>query len=211
MASNAYITGRKKYARPQAMLWSDTPPQLVNGLYIPEGVDVLDSTYSPLDSGFIILSDDNREPLQFSAERIEHKQRTINGRMRSHHIADKLTLQTGWQMLPSKSFALDPEFDSLGKSSYSSDNTQAYTTDGGAGGAEILNWYNNHTGSFWVLLSYDNYKDTTDIGADIYSPLNITRYTQALEMFVSDFQYSVEKRSGSSFDMWNISITLEEA
>lgn len=217
MASNAYITGRKKYGKPQGMLWSDAEPVLSNGLYLPDGVEVSDSSYDPESPSFIILSDHNRTPLEFSPQRIEHRQRTINGSMRSYHVADKLTLKTSWSMLPSKSFAANPEFDEFGKSELSdifgkpNASDQAYTVDGGAGGAEILNWYNTHTGSFWVFLSYDNYKDLRDFGADPYSTLAIARYTQVLEMFVSDFQYSVEKRNGTNFDMWNISVTLEEA
>lgn len=217
MASNAYITGRKKYTKPQAMLWADTEPVLENGLYLPAGLEILDSSYSPEEAGFIVLSDHNRDPIEFTPQRIEHRQRTINGSMRSYHVADKLTIKTGWSMLPSKSFANNPEFNELGKSELSSiygkpgQADQAYTVDGGAGGAELLNWYNNHTGSFWVFLSYDNYKDLPDFGTDPYSAFSISRYTHVMEMFISDFQYSVEKRNSSNFDMWNISVTLDEA
>ena len=30
-------------------------------------------------------------------------------------------------------------------------------------------------------------------------------------MFISNFDYTIEKRGGNTYDMWNVSITLEEA
>jgi hypothetical protein len=82
-----------------------------------------------------------------------------------------------------------------------------YTADGGAGGVELLNWYENHTGSFWVFLSYDRY-DNFASAETKYNNLSI--YSDVIEVFFSDFSYSVEKR-GQSFDFWNISLSLEEA
>ena len=35
--------------------------------------------------------------------------------------------------------------------------TSEFTADGGAGGADLLQWYRNTHGPFWVYLSYDNY------------------------------------------------------
>lgn len=207
MAANSYITGRKKYARPQGMLWSENFPILSNGLYIPPGYEINSDSPNPLAESFIILSDDNRGPLEFKINRIESRQRTINGRMRSYHVADKVTLSTEWSMLPSRSFALSPEFDSsTGISPL--DKAQQYTSDGGAGGAELLDWYENHQGSFWVLLAYDKYTEFEDTVTDKYQSLG--KYNQLLEMFISDFSYTVEKRGASTHDFWNVSIELEE-
>jgi hypothetical protein len=30
-------------------------------------------------------------------------------------------------------------------------------------------------------------------------------------MYITSFNYSVEKRGGTNYDFWNISVTLEEA
>jgi hypothetical protein len=63
-------------------------------------------------------------------------------------------------MLPSRSYGTNPDFNaSTGKSDYKS---LEYTSDGGAGGNEILDWYENHKGSFWVFLAYDKYKTFGD-------------------------------------------------
>jgi hypothetical protein len=207
MTSANYMLGRKRYARPQGMLWADNSGTLVDGLYVPNGYEINSNTGSEIDEStfnqFLILSDDNRAPLSFTPTRIEKRERMINGRMRSTHIADKLTLSTSWSMLPSRSHYVNPDFNSLGKSSITE-----YTSDGGAGGVEMLDWYENHQGSFWVYLSYDKY---ANFGKDDNAYGHLGQYSQIIEMFFSDFSYSVEKRGGTNHDLWNISVTLEEA
>jgi hypothetical protein len=201
-----YIQGRKKYNRPSGMLWSENSGTLKDGLYIPYGYEVgineevvEDKT---LINQFLLITDDNRKPLEFSEERIEKRERMINGRMRSYHIADKLKLSTSWDLIPSRSHSNIPHFN---LSTGISQNT-SYTSDGGAGGADMLEWYDSHKGSFWVFLAYDRkgiFKGTPDP----YDHLG--QYNQLIEMFISDFSYSVEKR-GTKFDYWNVSISLEE-
>lgn len=219
MASNQYISNKKRFQRPQAILWADNPGTLVNGTYSPDGYEVgtnpLQSGGSSLENSFLILSDHNRGPLEFKPTRIDKKERMINGRMRSYHIADKLTLSTSWTMLPSRSYAEFPDFDSTtgisllaGKSGSFTAADSEYTADGGAGGVDILSWYESHQGPFWVYLAYDrldNFEDTTNQ----YNRLN--QYNQIVEMYISDISYSVESRSNNRGDLWNISVTLEEA
>lgn len=201
-----YIQGRKKYNRPSGMLWSENSGTLLNGLYIPQGYEVgaaaPGGTSPELLDQFLLITDDNRSPLNFSEERIEKRERMINGRMRSYHIADKTSLSTSWNMIPSRSHDDVPTFNiTTGISP-----NKSYTTDGGAGGADMLEWYNSHKGSFWVFLTYDN-KGAFKSTADPYD--HLAQYNQVVEMFISDFSYSVEKR-GTKFDFWNVSITLEE-
>jgi hypothetical protein len=211
MATNAYMTNRKQYGRPQAMLWANNPGSIDGGLYVPKGLEINQSrpenpTEEQLLNEFLILSDDNRAPLQFGSQRIEKRERMINGRMRSYHIADKLELSTAWNMLPSRSFAASPEFDQNGNPDSLSVTGEQYTSDGGAGGVDILNWYNSYKGSFFVYLAYDNYSNFSD---DKYSRLG--QYNEIVEMYISSFSYSVEKRGGSNHDFWSISVSLEEA
>jgi hypothetical protein len=201
MATSQYMQGRKKYNRPQAMLFADNPGTLVDGVYVPDGYEIGTSEITGGD--FIILSDDGREPISMKLDRLESRQRMINGRMRSYHVADKLNLSTSWKLLPSRSFNGDPSFDAITGTPLAAN----YTTDGGAGGVALLDWYNNHTGSFWVYLSYDNYENFT--GENKYQ--HLSQYSEVKEMFISDFNYSVQKRGGTNFDMWDISIALEEA
>lgn len=212
MASKDYIVGRKGMrGRPQAMLWADNPGTLIDGLYVPTGFEVGASTTETnpeLLDQFIILSDDNRAPIAMDIERIEQRKRMINGRMRSYHIADKLKISTSWNLLPSRAYSTVADFDTLtGESPYKNINNSEYTTDGGAGGVELLDWYNNHQGSFWVYLAYDNYKNFGS-NEDAFSHLN--KYNEVVEVFFADFRYSIEKRGGSNYDFWNISLSLEE-
>lgn len=211
MATASYMSGRKKYARPQAMLWADNPGTITEtGLYVPQGLEIGSDPASETDPNvldqFLILSDDNRQNIQMTPTRIEKRERMINGRMRSHHIADKLTMSTSWNLLPSRSYSSSPNFNqSTGKSDNYNNRSAEFTTDGGAGGAEMLDWYNNHPGSFWVYLAYDNYKN---FSSDEYARLG--QYNEVVEVFFSDFSYDIVKRGGSNFDFWNISVALEE-
>jgi hypothetical protein len=302
MTTESYINKRKGFGRqrPQGLLFAENfTYNEESELYLPTGNE-LNSDGN--DQSFLILSDDNRSPIQVGKERIEKRERMINGRMRSYHIADKLSINVSWSNLPSRSFAMNPNFSSgieysitavqvtdsnqkiqfttstshnfyigakiefsgvagitavqrvtdvnantfkiagnnsplltnpkvkvvegeakgvvsainhdddpdtpniLLKSSgsrFSKD--QQYTTDGGAGGNDLLTWYENHPGSFYVLLAYDKYQDFSN---NKYSKLG--RYNQAVEVYFNDFSYSVEKRGQQSHDFWNISFSLDE-
>lgn len=218
MATNAYMSGRKKYSRPQAMLFADNPGTKIDGFYIPDGSEVGAYTGSEASSGeFLILSDDNRSEIDFKPVRIEKRERMINGRMRSYHIADKLQISASWDMLPSRAYDTKADFDINGNpdmaKTVSRTSPLEFTTDGGAGGVELLNWYENHKGSFWVYLAYDKYTNFQDTNiTEIDNRFNnINKYNEIVEVFFSDFSYSVVKRSGLNFDFWNVSLTLEEA
>lgn len=209
MATSAYMTGRKKYGRPQAILFSDNPGTLTldidnKPVWTPIGMEVNSSGSLASNDSFLILSDHNRQAIDFKPTRIEKRERTINGRMRSYHIADKMTLSTSWSDLPSRAFDSNPEFDSDGAFSES---LKSYTVDGGAGGNELLDWYNSHTGSFYMFLSYDN-KNIFGTDSESYQRLN--QYQQVLEVFFNDFSYNVKKRS-NTLDFWDVSLSVEEA
>ena len=210
MATAAYLTGRRRYQRPQALLWSENPGTLVNGLYVPTGYEVQGNYDAETDQAlidqFMILSDHNRGELNFTPTRIEQRQRTINGRMRSYHIADKLTMSVSWNNLPSRGYYQNAGFDADGESPYKNA-TGEFTSDGGAGGVELLNWYETHTGPFWMFLAYDKY---SNFGDDNAAFGHLAQYNQIIQVYIADFSYSVVKRGGANHDLWNISVTLEE-
>jgi hypothetical protein len=240
----AYMLGRKKWSRPQAMVWCDQAPRVdADGKFIPVGYelgsDPTDIPAASLEQSFIILSDHNRSEINIANERIEQRQRMANGTMRSFFIADKLTIDTSWSMLPSRSFKDYPSFNNiytpLGKPQLTAQigNTETgiplfqenatpygsklypdeqYTADGGAGGGEMLDWYENHTGPFWVLLSYDKYANFSDgtIDGNNAARQKLLQYSDARQMYISNFNYSIVKRGGNNFDMWNVSVTMEE-
>lgn len=213
MASSAYMAGRMSYlagaTRPQAILFSDNAGTLESGRYIPTGNEWED---------FIILTDGNRGEISLSSQRIESRQRMINGNMRSYWIADKLNLSTSWNRIPSRAYSETVSFNSTnGQIINDPSEYSMYTVDGGAGGVDILSWYENHPGPFYVFLGYDKFRID---GSENYNRLD--GYNQVLKMYISSFDYSIEKRGGTSignmwtdnkttgFDFWNINISLEE-
>lgn len=196
MTTSTYLSGRNKYGRPQAMLFSDNPGTIDNGFYVPQGQEFED---------FIILSDHNRESIQFKNNRIEEKVRTINGRMRSYHIADKVNVSTSWTNLPSRAASTELVIDQESGQTLIGANDLAYTADGGAGGVDLLSWYENHSGSFWVFLAYDK---LTNFQSDKYNKLS--QYNEIIEVFFEDFQYDIVNRGRATHDFWNISLSLEE-
>lgn len=217
MATLAYMNGRKKYGRPQAMLWANnagttvTDPETNQVFYVPLGNEINSAAYDPDDiNEFLILSDHNRSDLDIRNERIGTQKRMVNGRLRSYHIADKLSISTGWDMLPSRSYYQYPDFNSSGASPYKKVNNEEFTVDGGAGGSDMLEWYERYTGSFWVYLSYDkkqNFRELEDPDAE-YNNLN--KYSQIIEVMFTNFSYNVVKRGNGNFDFWNINLELEE-
>lgn len=202
-SSAAYISGRKRYARPQGLLWSDNAGTVEGGIRFPLGTEKED---------FMILSDHNRQPISISQQRIENRQRMINGSMRSYHISDKISIGVSWSRLPSRSYSRNVNFSANGISEMLNTDSE-YTVDGGAGGVEMLDWYENHNGPFYVYLGYDKYNnnsfkvsgDITDASFD-----HLTVYNDVRHMYFAGFEYTVEKRGSNNFDFWNISLSLEE-
>ena len=207
------MAGRKAYlpsaTRPQAILFSDNPGTLQSGVYVPDGAEWDD---------FIILTDGNRAEISMSQQRIESRQRMVNGNMRSYWTADKLNLSTSWTRIPSRAYSQAVDFNaSTGQIDNNPSTYSMYTVDGGAGGVDILSWYENHPGPFWVFLAYDKFRVN---GAENYNRLG--GYNQVLKMYFSGFDYNIEKRGGTGqgnmwndgktvgFDFWNISMSLEE-
>lgn len=192
--ASGYLNARKKWIRPQAIIFSNNSNGITDGVPQISGTERED---------FIILSDHNRSDIAFSTNRVENRKRMVNGHMRSYHIADKMNVSFSYNMLPSRSFDGDPEFNANGVATVSG--LSEYTADGGAGGAELLDWYNSNPGSFYMFLSYDM---PQNFSVNIYDKLD--KYSDVMEVFVSDFSYNVVKRGGTNHDLWDISISLEE-
>lgn len=199
MATQTYINNRWNLSglrkRPQAIAWADSYTLSDGGLLIPEGTNEGED--------FLILSDHNRSEITFTKQRIENRQRMISGSMRSYHIADKTSVSWSWDMLPSRAYSGDPEFNSSGVITASG--LTPYTVDNGAGGVDVVNWYENHPGSFYMLLAYDRFDNFTTTA---YSRFG--QYNEIIEVLFSSFDYSVVKRGGETHDFWNISVNVEE-
>lgn len=211
-----YMAQRKRYARPQAILFSDNAGAVSEGMFVPEGTEMSWSIGVDFEYDFMVLTDNNRKEIGVGNERIEQRKRMINGRTRSIHVADKMKLDLSWDMIPSRAFAnaaaaqaFYQEDADRGEEDYSSvAAADRYTTDGGAGGADMLRWYRDHPGTFWVFLAYDNFHNFSTAPDGAWDKL--ARYNERVEMYFSDFKWDIIKR-GQRFDFWNVSMSLEEA
>jgi hypothetical protein len=195
MATSGYLLGRKRFGRPQGVIWANNSGILSNGIIVPDGVEGED---------FIVLSDHGRGELGFNKQRIENRKRLVNGNMRSYHVADKVSVSWSWDMIPSRAFSNDPIFsNTTGKQTSLS---QEYTADGGAGGVDLIKWYEDNPGSFYMFLAYDRY-DKFDSSA--YA--NMDKYNEVLEVYFASFDYTVVKRgSTNTHDFFNVDVSLEE-
>jgi hypothetical protein len=138
-----------------------------------------------LGSSYLYVSDNNRSELAVSFERIEYKQRMINGTMRSYHVADKKNFSTSWDKMPSRKTQV----------------TEYSASSNFAGGQEMLKWYEDHTGDFWMLLVYD--VDSTVATGDI------KKNVEKVNVFFENFSYNVVER-GFDLDLWDIDLSLVE-
>jgi len=168
---------QEKYSRPSLIIFTEDKPV--------EGVGSRAGKWD-LGTNYLYLSDDNRSDLAIAFERIEHRQRMINGTMRSYHIADKKTYSTSWKRLPSRKDYV---------TEYSNTRNQF------GGGQQILDWYNNHTGSFWALFVYDN--DPSVLKSEIKTNVEI------VNVFFENFSYNIITR-GIDTDLWDINLSLVE-
>lgn len=149
-----------------------------------------------LGNDYIYLTDDGRDALAIDPQRIEYKQRMLNGRMRSYYVADKRTFSTSWRDLPSRSK------DATGK--YISEHQRRNSSIKYAAGQEMKDWYERHSGSFWMLVIYD--------GKLFNSSTNNKTALQQVELynvFFEDFSITVVKR-GQDHDLWNVDMSLVE-
>lgn len=82
------------------------------------------------------ITDHNRSPLDISVERIENKQRMVDGTLRRHVITKKRTFSASWDMLPSTN----------------AKGTGTGTVDGGWAGEDIQEFHNETDGEFQMQL-----------------------------------------------------------
>jgi hypothetical protein len=172
----------KKYLRPaMIILCSHEPIQEESNWDLTGGVD----------GEFLYITDDGRDPVSVSVERIESRQRMANGRMRTYHIVDKKSFSTGWTDLPSRANRYPTSEDGL---------VNQITSDGFGAGQDIKNWYETYVEDFWVLLVYDG------VDGESAASGQVEKYN----VFFESFDFTVSKR-GQFNDLWNVNISLVEA
>lgn len=86
-------------------------------------------------SVFQKVTDHNRSPLSWDVERIERKQRMVDGTLRRHTVAKKRTWSCSWEMLPNTNAG-----------------TGLHTADGGMAGEDIEAFHNSKDAEFQMQL-----------------------------------------------------------
>lgn len=170
---------RTTWVRPTLMIFGDSAPTTSD-----PNTGIWD-----LGTNFFYLSDDNRSNVQISLERIEYKKRMINGRMRSYYVADKKSFSVSWQDLPTSASAV---------SEYRIPTTNRSKI---ASAKQMLDWYEDHPGSFYLTLVYDNNESSESV------PLKYR--LEYYNVFFESFSYSIRRR-GAQHDFWDLSMTLVE-
>lgn len=220
LSSRATLYGYN-FSRPQAMIWSNKKfieNGTINGFEPPE-----DLNEATMDA--IILPDHGRGELSLDINRIESRARMINGTSRSYWTSDKATLSTSWDNLPSRISEWGRAFDENGHQypngpSYSNNNIkiprhEMFLADNAADAMQIIKWYKLHQQPFYVYLSYDDAEFPTDFEEEgitnmaeyVASKLK-NRYVKEIKMYFSSFSSKLLKRG--KYDLWNISVGLEE-
>lgn len=179
----AYTDLSKKYLRPSMIIFCSEQPLQSGSQWDLSGASG--------EGVYLYLTDDGRDPVSVSIERIENRQRMANGRMRTYHVMDKKSFSTGWTNLPSR--AKDDNRDYI--SEYINNTT---ATPFGAG-QDIKDWHEEYTGDFWMLFVYD--KSTTSAA---------TSQVELFNVFFDSFDFSISKR-GQFNDLWDVNISLVEA
>lgn len=105
-------------------------------------------------TAFRKITDHKRSSLSVSFERIEKKQRMVNGTLRRYTVAKKRTWSCSWDMIPST-------------------NTKSNglkTVDGGFSGEQIEAFHNSNNGAFQMeLRSGDGTKETVTVMINDFS------------------------------------------
>lgn len=141
-------------------------------------------------SAWVKISDHGRSPLSIAVERIENKQRMADGTLRRYVVAKKRTFSASWDNLPDKAT------DFLAN---------------GQPGEWMEEFHNSNDGSFKMRLRAGSDEATTlataltRTGGD---PL-LTDNEREFTVMFSDYSKEVVRR-GKGFDLWSLSIVLEE-
>ena len=134
------------------------------------------------------LTDHNRQPIQYTPQRIEQVQRMADGSMRKMVIANKAIYDVSWQQVPTATQPIN---------SQSGQSITAYqpTVDGNFGAGFMKAFYDKYVFQpIWIKLTFasDNETGTSHLPSKLANPT--TDNHQILKVFITDFKYTISKR-----------------
>lgn len=142
-----------------------------------------------IDNGatWIKVTDHGRSALSASVERIGTDQRMVSGTMRRYTVSKKRTFTMDWENLPDKAVS--------------------FLANGTTNGKWLESFYNTADGAFLMRLRQGSDSElTTLVRAD---NIALDDYGRIFTVMLTDYSKDIVKR-GLSFDLWNVSMTVEE-
>lgn len=138
-------------------------------------------------SNWIKVTDHGRSELSISTEPIETKQRMVNGTMRKYLVTRKKTFSWSWSNLPDKNVT--------------------FLANGTTYGNWLEEFYNTTDGAFLMRLrsgSDHNTANPTRAGT-----VDDSDNERIFTVMFSEYSKDIIKR-GPAFDMWNLTMSVEE-
>lgn len=136
---------------------------------------------------WIKVTDHGRASLDISTERIGTDQRMVGGTMRRYVVAKKKTFSLDWENLPDKNVT--------------------FLANGTTYGKWLEQFYMNTDGPFLMRLREGaDTEKTTLTRAD---NVTLDDYGRIFTVMIGDFSKEITMRN-PNFDLWNVTMTLEE-
>ena len=134
------------------------------------------------------LTDHNRQPIQYSPQRIEQVQRMADGSMRKFVIANKAVYDISWQMVPTATQTI---------TSQSGKTITSYqpTVDGNYGAGFMKAFFDKYVFQpVYIKLTFatDNSTGNSHLPSQLATPSTVKN--QILKVFMTDFKYTINKR-----------------
>lgn len=129
-------------------------------------------------------SDHARQPVSVTSKRIETSNRMADGTLRKYYVATKHEFQISWDLLPHTSY---------------------YTVDGFMGTNELEAAYDQTFGAFDLILV----SGQTATNGQTYAHQGRNYASKTYKVHFTDFSKEFVKR-GQKFDMYNVSLSMEE-
>lgn len=148
---------------------------------------------------FYYLTDHNRQPITFDFETLERSARMADGTMRKFVVAKKMKIGTGWNDLPSGTFAP------------TTGSSQGYTmtVDGYKGGAWIKDFYEtNLFNPVYVKITHSQDTASANAASAFYPSPSASGY-EIIQAFMTSLTYEVTKRYVYT-DLVNVRIEFTE-
>lgn len=126
----------------------------------------------PIDSGYLTAraTDHNRSPISITKDRIENKQRMVDGTLRKFTVTTKRLIKVSWTELPNKT---------------------SVTVDKFWGADALQDFYDSHNGDFFITINYGD--STNDVIRVMFSDFDMKLSKRGLYTDFYDISLGMEE------------------